>query len=119
VAAVVVSAKANREALENGNITAAEYEGKIAADTTMALISMRGGAVAGAAYFIADYVFSKDDVNGMIMIKRSNVKAFENSQSTFQNLGRGLKGIRQEYDNNPIGFIQQIIGVPDINPRGN
>ncbi|MEC4740472.1 hypothetical protein HWQ48_24530 [Shewanella sp. E94] len=114
VAAVVVSAKANREAFEKGYITAAEYEGEIAADTAIALISMRGGAVAGAAYFIADYVFSKDDVNGIIMIKRSNVKAFENTRSTLQELGSDMKGIRREYDSTPASFLHKMLGVQEV-----
>jgi hypothetical protein len=53
------------------------------------------------------------------MIKRTGEQSLENSQSSIQKLGSDIKCIRREYNNNPIGFIQQIIGVPDINPRGN
>ncbi|MDT3322177.1 hypothetical protein Q4Q52_20845, partial [Shewanella sp. SP1S2-4] len=122
VAAAFASAMANKNALISGDITETEYDGKLISDSVMALVSIRGGsggALAGAAYFVADYVFSKDDVNGWIMIKRGGFQAMENTQLNFQELGRGMKGIRQEYYNNPRGLINNALGVKDIKPKGN
>jgi len=85
------------------------------------IVAMRGGtggAVAGAVYYVADYVFSKDDVNGWIMLKRDGVQAMGNTQSSFQELGRDMKGIRREYDSDPNGFLHKLLSVQNISIGG-
>ncbi|CAM2817400.1 hypothetical protein SHAM105786_06500 [Shewanella amazonensis] len=119
--AVMASYKANIAALEKGDISDSELKGKLFADAVVALIAFRGGkggAIVGGAYFVADYVFSKDDVNGWIMIKRESVSAMENTQSSISDSTRELKAIRREYENNPKSVIYSSLGIDNINFGG-
>ncbi|MFB2777475.1 RHS repeat domain-containing protein, partial [Shewanella xiamenensis] len=121
VIAAAAATEANSDALSNGSISEGEFEGKRNADIAMLIVAMRGGtggAVAGAVYYVADYVFSKDDVNGWIMLKRDGVQAMGNTQSSFQELGRDMKGIRREYDSDPNGFLHKLLSVQNISIGG-
>ncbi|MGI2184753.1 hypothetical protein ACRN9F_21305 [Shewanella oncorhynchi] len=42
----------------------------------------------------------------------------ENTQSSFQELGRDMKGIRREYDNDPNEFLHKLLSVQNISISG-
>ncbi|WP_119969325.1 hypothetical protein [Shewanella japonica] len=103
--------------VSKGIISKNEARGKLAADSMMVLVGMRGGragAQLSAVYFISDYAFTKNDVSGWIRASRATMNAVDNGRNSIGNAYQGAKSLRREYNSNPRGFLHKVLNIPHI-----